>query len=258
MSAVGSTKTLKIIPIQNIMNKSILKQCGAAAAILGLAVAVKADTTSYTDTVSGTFDFPSTALALQQFDPSLGTLNSISISLSAASFTSLTVSNSSPSAYGDPSSVWNDVEILLGNSTFDQAVDALNPNYGSFALPDAWLDVTSPHFSVANLASGDTESFSHANTAASGDPVVTSDITSGTIFSALQGTGIMNLDVYSVSTVDSGIEYGATFSATENVTGSMTATVTYNYTAPTPEPSTLAVCGIGLFGLFMTMRRRIA
>jgi hypothetical protein len=252
LEAVGKSKKFMK---NNIMTKSSV----IAAIFLGLALAAKADSTvSYTNSASGTYDFGSTPLALQQFDSSLGTLESITISLQASSYTMLTVSNSSPSTYGSPSSVWNDSELLLGSSSFDEAVDALNPVYGSYALPDAWLDVVSPHFNVTGLASGATNYFSAANTIASGDPVVVSGITSGTIFTDLQGAGTINLDFYSESTVDSAIQGGATFAAVETVTGGPTVIVTYDYLAPTPEPATMAMFVLGLCGLAILRHRRSA
>jgi hypothetical protein len=230
----------------------------AAALFCGLVLAAKADSTvTYTTSVSGTFDFAPTPLALQQFNPNLGTLDSITISLSANSLTSLTVYNTSPSAYESPSFVWDDVQILLGTSTFDQAVDALNPNYGTWSLPNAWLDVSSPHFNVAGVTSGNSQGFSGDNTGVSGLPAVASGISSGTVFSDLQGTGTVNLDVASDSTVDSAIHGGATFTANETVTGGITAEVTYNYVASVPEPATVAMLGIG-FCTLVVMRRRHA
>ncbi len=235
----------------------VLTKCGAAALTLGVVLAAHADTISYNAGVTGTFDFAATGLPLQQFDPSLGTLNSISISLSANSYTSLTVFNTSPSAYGNGSAVWNDVQVMLGSSAFDQAVNAYNPNAGQFMLANAWLDVTSPYFNVTGLAAGGNQGFNDVNTANSGQPTVISGITSGLIFSALQGTGTQDLDVYSSSTVDSAIADGATFKADETVTGGINAIVTYDYT-PVPEPTTMAMLGLGGCALIGVMRRRTA
>jgi len=234
----------------------MLRKC-AVVLVLGGIIGARADSISYTNGVTGTFDFAPTGVALQQFDASLGTLNSISISIGANTQTSLLVSNTSPSTYGTPSSLFNDVQIFLGNSTFDQAVDALNPNVNNFTLPNAWLDVTSAHFNLAGLATGNTRSFSGANVPATGAPVTVSGITSGTIFADLQGTGLQNLDLASDSTVDSSIQGGATFQATETVTGGMTVVVTYDYTAaPVPEPSAMGMFGLGLGALAILFARQ--
>jgi hypothetical protein len=236
-----------------------LTKCGAVALTLGVALAAHADTLTYDAGITGTFDFGSTGLVLQQFDPSLGTLNSISISLSANTVTSLTVQNTSPSTYGSGSDVWNDVSVLLGSSAFDQAVNALNPNVGQFRTPGAWLDVASPYFNVSGLASGGNLGFLANNTGYSGQPALVTGVTSGFIFTALQGTGSQTLDVYSQSTVDSAIAEGATFDANETVTGGINAIVTYDYTpAPVPEPTTVALLGLGACSLIGAMRRRIA
>jgi hypothetical protein len=184
-------------------------------------------------------------------------LDSITISLSASSFTTLAISNSSPTAYGTGSSVHNDVQILLGGSTFDQAVNALNPNYGNWSLANAWLDVNSHSYNVSGLDSGDTENFSGSNISSSGGPAEVSGITSGTIFSDLQGTGSQNLDVFSESFFDEAISGGATVADTETVTGGISVTVTYDYTpAPVPEPSSALFLGFGGLCLLLFRRRK--
>jgi len=245
---------MKLPTAQNKVSRSILKRvCIASAAFFWVSLLLaKADSTvSYTSTVSGTFDFAD-GLSLQQFNTSLGTLDSVTITLSADSLTSLTVTNTSPETYGSVSKIWNDVLISLGSSPFDQAVDALNPN----GAGNYWLDVTSPNFVVTGLASGSSQSFNNrSNTAGSGGPVTTGTFTGGEIFTALEGTGITTLDVSTNSSVDSSIKGGATFSADESVTGTVSAIVTYSYTPEVvPEPSTWAMA-LGGFGVLLCLQR---
>lgn len=230
------------------------------ALVLGFSMAnAGANTVSYTSTLTGTFDF-SGPLALQQFDTALGSLNSVTITISGSSRTSLTVTNTSPDVYG-PSWVWNDVKIKVGtvsiggSSSFDQDVDALNPNGGS---RQPWLDVTSPQFEVTGLAAGAWQSFNdYSNTYSSGRPITTALVTNGPIFTALQGPGTVNLDIFTTSSVNSSFTNGATFLATETVTGGVTATVTYDY-SPIPEPSSyvMVLGGFGAFVLLQRMRHR--
>ena len=146
------------------------KVCLVAPLLVGLGLIVHADSTiSYSSSVSGTFDFPGSNLYLQQFNPGLGTLNYITVSLSGSSLTSLSVYNSSSAAYGSPSSLFNDIQVYLGTSAFDTALEALNPNAGDFALPNSWLDLTSQRFNIAGLAPGDSISASNLpNTRGSG------------------------------------------------------------------------------------------
>ena len=235
------------------------KVCLVAPLLVGLGLIVHADSTiSYSSSVSGTFDFPGSNLYLQQFNPGLGTLNYITVSLSGSSLTSLSVYNSSSAAYGSPSSLFNDIQVYLGTSAFDTALEALNPNAGDFALPNSWLDLTSQRFNSAGLAPGDSSSASNLpNTRGSGALAGTSPITSGTLFADLVGTGSVPLDVSTASSVDAAIIGGSPLQATEAATGTVTATVTYDYTI-VPEPASLALLCVGLAAMVVHLRRRAA
>jgi len=235
------------------------KVCLVAPLLVGLGLIVHADSTiSYSSSVSGTFDFPGSNLYLQQFNPGLGTLNYITVSLSGSSLTSLSVYNSSSAAYGSPSSLFNDIQVYLGTSAFDTALEALNPNAGDFALPNSWLDLTSQRFNIAGLAPGDSISASNLpNTRGSGALAGTSPITSGTLFADLVGTGSVPLDVSTASSVDAAIIGGSPLQATEAATGTVTATVTYDYTI-VPEPASLALLCVGLAAMVVHLRRRAA
>ena len=235
------------------------KVCLVAPLLVGLGLIVHADSTiSYSSSVSGTFDFPGSNLYLQQFNPGLGTLNYITVSLSGSSLTSLSVYNSSSAAYGSPSSLFNDIQVYLGTSAFDTALEALNPNAGDFALPNSWLDLTSQRFNIAGLAPGDSISASNLpNTRGSGALAGTSPITSGTLVADVVGTGSVPLDVSTASSVDAAIIGGSPLQATEAATGTVTATVTYDYTI-VPEPASLALLCVGLAAMVVHLRRRAA
>jgi len=235
------------------------KICFVAPLLAGLGLTVQADSIiSYSSSVSGTFDFPESDLYLQQFDPGLGTLNYITVSLSGSSLTSLSVYNNSAATYGSPSSIFNDIQVYLGTSAFDTALAALNPNAGDFALPNSWLDLTSQRFNIAGLAPGNSISGSNLpNTRGSGALASTSPITSGAVFADLEGTGSVPLDVSTISSVDSAIIGGSTLQATEAASGTVVATVTYDYTI-VPEPASVALLGVGLAALVVHLRRRPA
>lgn len=238
---------------------NILVKSALAAAFTVLAVAASADTISYTGSLSGPFSIDDAEIALPKFNPALGTLQSVSITLSGGSYTTGTVQNTSGAAYGFPALVWNTTDIsVLGNSVFDSALAALNPNAGAYAVPGAWIELSSPKFNITGLAAGATMNISGTNTAASGAPVMVSGITSGTIFTGLQGAGdqILDLDIRDIG--NSSIYNGATALMNVTVTGTVSATVTYNYTnvVPVPEPGTLTLLGCGVVALGAFVRRK--
>src|ERR1017187_3600053 len=119
----------------------------AASVAIGIFGTVKADSISYTNSVSGLVDWTK-QLGLTQFNPSLGDLQSVTISLSAGLNSTFTITNTGGSTYGVGSYAIKSLDIYLGSSSVDQAVDAQNPNGNG----NAWLNVNSARLSLNNLA----------------------------------------------------------------------------------------------------------
>ena len=71
----------------------------AASVAIGIFGTVKADSISYTNSVSGLIDWTK-QLGLTQFNPSLGDLQSVTVSLSAGLNSTFTITNTGGSTYG--------------------------------------------------------------------------------------------------------------------------------------------------------------
>jgi hypothetical protein len=147
------------------MGKNLLKKGGVAGVvILWLAAAVKADSTiSYTNSVSGSTDW-SKQLSLPQFNPDLGTLESITLDLSASFSSTFTITNTGNSTYGAGSTAQKNLNIFIGSSAVDQAIDADNPNDPG----NAWLFLLSNALNIGNLAPGAYKNTSSARTGSAG------------------------------------------------------------------------------------------
>ena len=241
------------------MNKIMVKSA-LAAAFTALSVAAMADTISYTGSISGPFSIDDAQIALPRFNPALGTLQSVSISFSGSSYTTGTVQNTSGTTYGFPALVWDTTDIsVLGNSVFDSALAALNPNANTYTVPDAWLELSSPKFNITGLAPGAIMNIGGANTAASGGPASVSGITSGTVFTDLMGMGNQLLDIDIRDIGNSAIYNGGSALVNTTVIGTVNATVTYIYANPVPVPEpgalTLLGCGVAALGTFGWRRR---
>jgi hypothetical protein len=228
-----------------IMKKLTIK--ALFAPILGIALALmgvqQADATgpqtTGTMTVTGTASMVKggTQLAVNSFNSSLGTLDSVTITLSGVQVGStVTVSNTSGSEY--VSDLYTTVTLTLKLGT-NSLVTVSGVTTG-----DASYDSDTTVTGIVTPATGSGE-----NTAS-----VVSNIVQQ--FSSSTG-GLMNLTLNSAgnsSFTEAGTEnVGVTTTA---VRGTATATVTYTYTA-LPEPSTWAMVfgGVGALALVQRFRR---
>lgn len=195
--------------------------------------------TTSTPISSQTTDW-SSPLAFQQFDPTLGTLNSVTLNYTSTLSTSVTILNNSDSISTghDQTDVAITVEDAGINLGPDPQLDPISIKF-DFSL-DPGQQVTSPTEGTL----GDSGN--------SGNLVYTSQ----NILNEFTGNGSITLTASTYTESDLTSSAGNT-SASQTTQDGLTGTVTYNYTpAPIPEPSTFGLVAFGFAALPYLRRKR--
>jgi hypothetical protein len=211
-----------------------------------LSFAASANTVQYTTTIDSTAVDWSKNLALEQFNPSLGTLDSIEITLSSGISSVMTaVNQAESSSYGNGQTTIN---ITLDTSTIG-SYDLFNVGAGAVLTYTGanWVYATVDN----QLAAGANISSSPETGSGNKD---TGILSNSTLLTDFTGSGDVNLLMTTLTTINSSVTGGST-SLTQESSAGLTATITYNYT-PVPEPTTMALFGIGSLGLFLIRRRK--
>jgi hypothetical protein len=225
---------------------TLMKWFVAGSVAIGTFGTVKADSMSYTNSVSGLVDWTK-QLGLTQFDPSWGDLQSVTISLSASLNSTFTITNTGGSTYGVGSYAERSLDVYLGSSSIDQAVDAQNPNGSG----NPWLTAYSARLSLNNLAPNASASGTRAGNAS---PLGAS-YTDNTTLGYFTGSGTAVLDLSTVSGFLMNLINGSSYDSAQSTTASVIGIVTYNFT-PIPEPSPFTLLGMGLLMLWPLIRKR--
>ena len=171
-------------------------------------------------------------LSFQQFDPSLGTLNLVTIDLNASLSTIITITNAS----GSSSNGFGITQVEL---TVDDAGNNLN---------NPAITLTSPTFSYSLGAGGSTTSLALTQNGTSHDvyinPLVIAEFT---------GTGTFALNASTFTQTLLANTGGNTF-ASQVTDADLGGSVTYDY-SPVPEPATIAMLSLGFVGMFRRRRK---
>ena len=212
----------------------------AFAVVAGLSL--RADTISYTNSFPSTLTEWSTTLNVPQFNPSLGTLSSIDITLSSGINSVLHITNNvGTSSYGTEAS---DLQIFVTNpGSYDL--------FGTGGAPVIDATTGSFHYNLVGSMGWGTNSPALSTTGGAD----TGSITDSSTLALFTGTGTEGLPTSTI-TLLSGSHNGNQTQINET-SANLQSVITYGFTAaPVPEPTTFAMIGAGLASLGMVWRRR--
>jgi hypothetical protein len=219
----------------------------AVAMIVGTGVAQADLSTSYTGSFSGEpgsdLTTPLGSISLSQFNPSLGTLNSVTIALTSDFNYLTTLTNTQPST-GKPATgtftIYQQLQInALGQTMLDTGTADPN-NY-----PTGYTYKTT----LSNIAPGITGTDNATNV----KPTSNTLTISGAALAAYIGSGNLGFNIYSTASEYESIS-GGNYRSSGTTKFDATATVTYNFT-PVPIPAAVWLFGSGLLGIIGLRRK---
>lgn len=214
---------------------SMKKLLSAVCGLLIWASVTPAATISYSSSASTAVTPDTFAFSLQQFDTSLGTLNSINIQFDVLVSGDFTVTNGNPTHDGTLTGLLQSTFTLDGPGGLG-TLSTLNP---------------SASLGSHNVAAGTTYSFSVLGVSASDSYAV-----SLADFGLFVGGGTVDFSSFFTS-FTSPVANFTPITFLQDLFGQAEVTITYDYnSSEVPEPATFAIAGVGLAVIAIKARRR--
>jgi len=218
------------------MKKNVLILAVGAVFLSSLPVGANLITYGTTTPIPSTLTDWSSTLSFPQFNPSLGTLNRVTLDLSGGFTTVLTVQNSSPT--GSSGSAWTEIQFRVQD--------------GGNNLTAPEMDLFSNAFGYSLGAGGSVTSGTLSKNGSSSDTY-----TAGVVLAEFTGLGSIVLPA-STFTQTLLANTGGNTGASQVTRAQLTGSVTYDYTPSVPDGgATMILLGMALAGTAL-LRRRFA
>jgi hypothetical protein len=221
--------------------------------MLMMTVSASATVVSYTDSISGLFNqVADRDLVVSQFDSSLGTLNSVSITVSTALQASLGIENTNPSSPTTGTKAFS-VYTYWPSDPTEYTSASVNLSFDGSVISTAGYTDAKKYTVYLTKYDGITD---YAGT--SGAIVATFTPSNSEVLSynsglaSFIGTGSLTFGL--VSDASTALTTtGGNNSTSMSTTGQAGVTITYDYTS-IPEPATIGLLGLGVLGLLRKRR----